>query len=206
MATAVVGMKFEVRLYTLFANQVYENVFHYGLASVTGTPSVKNVATDLVNALTGDGDLITEMRALIPSNMLMQKIEIQVVAPLRLRKDTFAYNLNGLGPTTQTGNLAGVVTKQGDIANKHNIGSLHIPISTAAATSANGVLSEAALEAISLVAVQVPLVVNLAGLVSASMQPVISNGKLSTEVSPITAAVPQTQVRVMRRRTVGLGQ
>lgn len=192
-----------------FNAQRIMNTFSWGveLAPAAGV-DWDNFVTTFNTHLVAAGSLIPAIRQATPVSYVITEIWYQycnIAGRFRLTKR--AHNLEGQWPVAgSTANLAGVITRRGDLAQRNNQSNLHIlaPSDTSAATG--GVLTQAyksALETIKAEIMEVRIINPAAGAVS--LVPVIANGPLATQVTPITTVDVQSTMRVMRRRTVGLG-
>jgi len=188
----------------LWHNQRTMTTFHYGVGSLIGTPTYLQFATDMKTAFNTAGGLIPTFLACCPPDYFLNNMWVQTIAPTRVVKTILSIATSGQNASdSNTANLSSVVTRRGALANRKNIGSVHIPYPNLDADGSNGTISAAHLALMEVFAVQVRRTVTMSG--TGSVTPVLFNGPTFTDVSPIESTISQLTVRTMRRRTVGRG-
>lgn len=204
MATVGAGDVLLVSFYGKLFNQTLINTFHYGVSIVAGDPLAKTFCDEVNAKLTGVSSLASKFLACCPAQYTLTFVRVQVIKPLRLA--AFQYS-NGTGGTstldTTTANLAGVVTRRGDLGNRKNVGSLHVPYPSSDAGVTAGTIStdmKTALGALGAVIIAGQQLATVGTIV-----PVIFNGPTKADVSPISTYIVQDTLRTMRRRNIGLG-
>jgi len=162
----------------------------------------------------GDGNLIeSAYLACLPDNYVLRRWTCQKIWPTRYRQYNYIRDVNGThGEGAETANLAGVLTMQTRIAGRGEQGNKHIGPLPHGPTSVDEGLLVAAYKTLlttlgTKLYADIPVVA--LGLVC---KPIVLHRELDdeghiinmTSTDIFTAAVQDT-IRVMRRRTVGLG-
>jgi len=205
MATVSAGDKFLVSFVGELLNQRIINTFWYGVESVVGPPNSNDVADALRAALIATGGLRADFLPCVPDNYVLQFMWIQRVDSPRLLKKIYPDNSPGTwGVDTDASNIAGTITRRGDLALRTAIGSLHVPISSDPTSIIAGELSITLNTRFNTLANELLVPINLTGI--ANLVPIIRNGPLAAQVTPITSVTVHPEVRTMRRRTLRLGE
>jgi hypothetical protein len=206
MADTTVGDIYLCTFRGSLAAQTILNTFAYRVATVDGNPTVSQIYDGLNAALdVAVNGLRSKFLDLMPSNYTSVSSIYQKIAPVRVASKTYEITSPGnFGFTAATANLAGTITRRGEFANRRNVSSLHLPYADQETGLVNGLVSAnwrvvaSALET----SMRTPVVL---APTSTTMQPVIYNRGAVPNFSPIVTTFSNTQLRVMRRRTVGLG-
>lgn len=197
---AAVGSAFGQRIMLTHAYQV---------VGIDPNQSELTVTTAILEALRGGGggDLFeTEYLACLPVDYTLDYWYAQKVAPVRYR---YAKHTRGVTGThadgCETANQAAVLTGTTVLSGRSQISNKHIgPIPQSANVQANGLVAAAYKAKLSALGAKMDN-----GLVDAaiglSMFPVIIHPTPATSSTLIIDFQPQDTIRVMRRRTVGLG-
>jgi hypothetical protein len=185
--------------------QTILNTFPLTVISVTGTPEVNDCLDALEAKIAGAGDLKTAYLNAVADNYTLDEIWLQVIFATRYRKKVYTIAAGGnSGANSLTPNVAGVLTRAGDQANKHNIGAIHLPIGTDDTSIVNGKLQATQKGLLNTVGTK------CRGTVSTS-SPAVTYAYSLFQHDPaglpsfVTTTFAQETARVMRRRTVGLG-
>lgn len=205
VAPAAAGQKYLVTFYGSCFGQNILNTFVYHLKTL-GTLDTHTVAEDTLHEILIQPNGLMErfINASVPSYIL-HAIKIQCIYPTRLAPATFPKTeLGGYITDTESANLAGVITRRGDLANRSNVGSLHIVAPMGVAGVVNGQVTAEWKTALDLLAEQVEQVYNEI-VFNSTWEPVLFNKNAPSVVTKVTDAFPQITARTMRRRTVGLG-
>lgn len=198
----------EVTLLAKFFNEDVQNKFHYACISVSGAAqSTPAVAAALQTNFVAPAGLINLIRLMSPNDYSLQGVRYQVIAPVRQVAYPIVTALAGLnGFDTTTANVAFAITKRGDLAGRKNISTTHLMGTTDSGIMEEGKISPQALtlaeNIASFLSNQVSVTV---GGVDYEFGPVIYHPTDPSNPTPITSTIVQRTVRVMRRRTVGLG-
>jgi len=204
MASTSLGDKILVTFNGRLLGETVMNTFWYQVSALTGTPNTSSFASALYANLNAGGGLIESFLACCPDNYTLVETWIQFVEPLRVVKSVFLTNESGTwGVDTDTTNLAGVITRRGDLAGRSHVGSLHVPISSDPTSIQLGELSGVLTTRMTTLCTDMASSQALTGVGTAN--PVLRNGPLTTDVTLINSCFVQTEVRIMRRRTVRVG-
>ena len=207
MANIQAGDRVQVTLNVTGFNQRMMSTFVYGLSTITGVATQAAALAALHTKLTAYDELVYRYRAALCPEFEVTEAWYQVISPSRYAKYTFTSGL-GVGTfalgTALSPNQAAVILRRGDFGNRHNVSTLHFPIGQNAGCQANGGIGadiETPLTSLAAKMLELP---STTGVV-AQWVPVINNGVNAPDYTPIVATALKTTVRVMRRRTVGLG-
>lgn len=188
---------------SLFAQRIL-NTFWYQVSALTGTPNTTSFGTALNTAITGAATLKTAFLDCCPDNYNLDQTWIQFIDPVRVVKSVFNDNLPGTwGADTDTANVAGVITRRGNLAGRKRVGSLHVPISSDPTAITDGILVPGLLARMATLASELPIALGVGSL--GQVNPILRNGPLTTDVTLIDSAFTHNEVRTMRRRTLGRG-
>jgi len=209
MASVATGQIYLMSLVGDMDGQECINTFTYRATDASDpTKTVQEVAIGLNAALSipdgGGKRFDSTYLALLPSQYVWVETWIQVVSPTRYVKSVFAGG--GAGTSNIDGhwaNSAAVITRRGEEANRKNIGSVHICFPSEAAAVAGKVPAGYKTD-MGDFATQMRATQALAGL-SVNMVPVLFHKGGTPNYSVIKSTIAQDTVRVMRRRTVGVG-
>lgn len=164
------------------------------------------VATWMGGGVAGNTLLFDLLTSLIPTNVVIERTVAQWVYSTRYVPQAYVVGTSGeYGGTCSTGNISGVLTKQSTFSGRRFVGSLHIPCLPSLA-HANGLIVQNYKNAMVNFAVEYKRTYALPGAAGNNFVPIImpkNPGALAP--AKIASIYPQPQVRVMRRRTVGLG-
>lgn len=189
-------------------DQLILSTFKYQITTVGTDVSWDVAATNLYTTLNTTGGFIDKYLAMISSNLTLEQVWIQLIFPTRYQKLVFPNGkVGGFIAAASTSNLAAVITRRGVLANKKNVGGLHVPYANTDPSLSNGLVSPAMLSAMGnfgslMLNAQVPatgLTVWTPGLLPAKPTSI-------SQWVPLYQTIPQTTARVMRRRTVGVGK
>jgi len=169
-----------------------------------------NAAIEAVRAGVGGGDLIeTKYRACLPVEYELDSIRGQIIAPNRR---VYSETLRGVPGThadgMETANLAGVITLRTAFAGRNQVGNKHIgPIPSAGAVMVLGELTGAYKTLLGTLATALMAQLVPVGI-AAVARPVIyhPDGAVPPNTDWVESAIIGETVRVMRRRTVRVGE
>ena len=201
---AAVGDRYLVTFHGLLLNQRIMSLFVYGLNTMVGAVTKYTIMSELNNALTGQGKLKEYYLACCPSNYNLVETWVQPIRPTRIAKEVFTDNLPGMwAPAAPTANLSAAITRRALLAGRHRVSTLSVPFPADSTAMNLGFTTVAYQTVLTDLADQLTEPVITAG--AHIMDPVIDNGPLITDFTPIEIAYGQTTVRTRHRRTVGLG-
>jgi len=190
-------------------NQTILNILHFRvLTAATGTTTVQSdsQATAEAIAITGSSDLASLMLPLLSNSYTMESVRAQDVFPIRYAPvlvDSIGTGSAGTGERT---NDAGVISKQTRLSGRDQVGSIHLgPLATGSVDA--GFMTPTWLEAAQTLADAMEVVISpVSGL---TMEPVLwhrTKTVLQNYSDRVTNCTPRESARVMRRRTVRVGQ
>lgn len=203
-----VGDVIQVVIESEVLSQVCLNVLHYRCEVQPAGATYDGALFDVMNAV-GIGDdenIVPKMRPLMGENARVFRIQAQRVYPHRDHYVRDTIDQDGLAPVVcNAPNLAFVLTKQGEKIGRGRSGNFHL----AGVTDqhyALGFVTEAGIDLMEALADKLgdPIVPQLDAF---GYRPGMFNPALGADLNwnPIVAVTPQPTVRVIRRRTVGLG-
>lgn len=220
MAGLLVDDVISVRFTGKTFDQQFINTFHYIVTAPD--PVSPGVLADLTSmSATIDGaaaGIWVRWKLCVPASSTPEFIEIQRIAPVRSVKGQRTPTAVITGrPNNNTANTSAVITKGTARGARGQVGSIHLP-GVADLDQVAGELDPALLVFMDQLAsaMLLPITVVATGL---SMSPVLYHPPYKGDptavppkppraysVDPLVRAFPQTQVRVMRRRTLGVGR
>lgn len=197
-------------------NQICMSVLHYvytnGATVADNITATSGLLAKIDNPLTNQ--LAIRLAACQASNVSYLDVSAQVIWPTRYLKFKSAFALTGTGLAFNTAqNLAAVITKQTQFASRSGVGSLHIGGLSPTDYSA-GLVDPGLKTRMDFLGTEMLADINDAvnGIVwhpcLANKTPIVGTDPVKFEVSGSTLLytfVVQPELRVMRRRTVGLG-
>lgn len=187
----------------LFGQQVI-NTFAYRKTDPTTNPDGKQTITDLLAALTGPGTLVQEWANCMSISVVDLVVTGQMIAPARYTK-VFAAGVpasGAVGDEALTPNTAVVITRRGELANRRNLGNIHVP-GVPFSYQSEGEVTEVAFAQYAELAGKMTEIINLAD--DQQFTPVIFNREQPSLSPPAVSTIVQRTIRVMDRRTVGRG-
>lgn len=181
------------------------NTFPYYASNVTGTPTDAQVFAALDAQFAALNGFRPRLRDCLPQNWVGLPTWYQVIKPTRYRKVYGAEFGNGaFEADALTANVQASITRYGAIANRRNIGGVRIPIPQDTTVCNDGYLSTAYKAALNLFLTQMIQVRTLTSP-AVTLVPLVGLATGGISETPLDGAVVQDTVRVIRRRTVGLG-
>jgi len=191
-----------------FGQQVM-NKFYYKVGVTSAGPDPFAALFEALDAqLSVVLGMYTRYRLMLPSNWDATINRYQVLSPDRLVAfDVDKVGLHGTNTfETLTANVAACITRRGSFANRHNIASTHILRTEDAAFITDGKLTALAKGALSLFKGHLTTSLDIAtDSGDTNLIPVIFNKNIPADSVPVTSTLTQETVRVMRRRTLGIG-
>lgn len=210
MAAPAVGQFYLVTIEGRLANQTTLSTFWYRLAVLGNESNVEQVYSDM-NDVIQDADGLADLFArCCPDDWVSPRVWIQCIAPTRLASHKFVNGDVGGDLTAFTANTDAVILRRGEVANRRNVSTLHVPIAVNDTNCDDGVLLVTGVKPKLLeLAAQMLVPIALPGIVPGRMDPVVYNPKPKPPLVPshalIVSTVVEDTVRVMTRRTVGRG-
>ena len=207
MAAAGQGDKFLVTINGLIHGQRTMTTFQYSLEDVTGALTVQDCYAALSSDFRAVGGMIELIKNAAPSTWTFTEAWYQKIASVRqVRLVESLSSGPGVRAASQVTQLAGVISRFGEVASRRARGRVYIPISSGDVTSGAivfalaGILASVAQQML----VEIPVLVNVATLKPWIYTPPKGNPPLATNVQLYGTAV-QTTARTLTRRTVGRG-
>lgn len=184
------------------SGQVLLNTFFY--KQTGGVPDYPTFVTTWDTWNLAVGHMVDALLPCISAAVTLDAIIYQPIRTTRYRPITVAHALNG----SQNGqevpqNISQVVTRAGVLANKHNVGAIHLP-PCQADQIINGTLDVGQINLLRTFASKV-IQQAAPGGGGVTLDPVLISRNVVLAPQLITIAFPQDTIRVMRRRTVRLG-
>jgi len=206
MAGLNIGDVVSIQIHGRIFNQVTMSTFHYKVTTASTTPDTKvaleALGTSFKTQLNAPGLAFLQAA---PQNWLAEKVRLQVVSPILSQYAIVSWNLFGtIGSDANASNVTGTLTRRTSFGGRTQIGALHTaPLPDAAMLS--GLIAASHLAKMDNLADKMDN--NFTVLAETTqVTPVLwstndpfNNNKL------ITSIIVQPEIRVMRRRTVGLG-
>lgn len=209
MADISIGDVAQLTAVGLCASQTVLNTWFYrcvSLGSSLGT-SVTTAMEELITKIEGTvGGLGDKFIALMPTNYTLVRHTAQVVSPVRYTK-VFGAVVNTAGDSgaiCSTANIAAVITRRGDLATRKDVGSLHLVYPDALTEATTGIINAGYLSAMDDLCLQMKATLTLAPS-TLVWEPILFHRTGTPNYSKVTYCFAQNTIRVMRRRTVGLG-
>lgn len=186
--------------------QTVMSVFHYQYIGPTTIADGAAALDTLLSNQFEPGSLLDKYLLACNADLKVTNINAQLVAPGRFAKlsqlPAVGYSQGRIAGTPLPSSTAVAITKRGDSANRHSVGTLHMG-GVDSASVADSVLTEAG--KLLYAAVAGTLYFNIQANVDESFRPIIFNRAGPTSSVRVTAATKQNNVRTMRRRVVGRG-
>lgn len=210
MATVNVGDVLEVTYQMTLYGQRLLTVLHY---KVTTAPTVVTdpllSQADVLNEIKNGGaqDRVTVYRNCVSNNLNFDALTAQYVYPGRWRRSTLNINVAGsVSGSAGSANIAAVIEKTTDLAGKANRGSVHVP-GIQNGQYSNGLIGTTLNNNLVLLADKLITTINESGAGAGVWKPIIFHRRFPATTSQIwNSYTIQQTVRVMRRRTVGVGK
>lgn len=194
----------QVNVFQTFNGQRLINTLHYQYHHTGGAPDYEDAMNELLDELFTAGDLVDDIHGLQPTVATLDYLTAQPVYPDRYTaviRDYNAVGARGGDPAPQ--NLAAVITKTSALAKRYGRGSWHQG-GLIAADNVNGNISFGLSGLLQQIATDILAERALATL--GTMTPVLWSKKVPGRVTPIKGTIVQGSIRVMRRRTIGVGK
>lgn len=204
------GELWELRLKGRLNAQDIITVAHYRVTVITPPVAVVALNAALQTQAKLAGGFGFQALPALPANYAGISVDCQRVFPLteRSANSGSAWDVAGASPNADTSNVAQVITRRTARAGRSEISTGHLPCPTTSDSIVGGELTpDQTTELTKWIACQsLPIVL---GGIGVTLEPVIWHRGIPIEgrySSFITSAIVQPTVRVMRRRTVGIGK
>lgn len=195
-----------VTIESRMSNQQVMTLLAYRV-KIGSPPSIdgRAVLTTFNQALNAAGDLVQLYQDCMSNDVKQVRTKVQKIHPLRMSYiERFAVNPDGaVAEDMLSTNLAVVVTRKGEAAGRHSIGNLHLygcPKSFTTDGEVNGTGVVAYSDLMTKMREEYTV-----GLASTVLEPIIYNRTTPSASERVQNLQLQLPLRIMRRRTVGLG-
>jgi hypothetical protein len=182
------------------------NVFHYRVLSPSSIPVVADEMSALTSVIANNTgtNLFSSLRAVTPDNYFFTSISAQPIFPVRWRRSVRLTAQSGQRTEATVTNLQASITLVTDFSGRSHVGGKRIALSQADTANGNVINTlQVPLNAVA-DACKVPITVtNGDGTYAPCLYRRNGQGNRFTD---ITGAFRQDTARVIRRRTVGLGE
>jgi len=203
-ANVSVGQTVLVNVIGRYMGQTTMNSYPYLVSAVTGTVTIASAAAALNTALNAAGALFKKQLACAPQNWTFMESWVQFIRPVRYRK--FVFEIDEIGTFVDvdsgTPNVQASIERFAEESGRHDQGAVRIPIGTDSTSIQGGLVTNALKTALLALAVQMELNIIAGGV---TFLPI--TGLVAPTWTPLRLAGTSVKdtVRVIRRRTVGLG-
>jgi len=198
------GALCQIRIVGTCDNQQFISLFHYRFVDGPANPNGAQMLLDILNVFCPAGNVLEVYQNCIGQDIVDMEVYAQWIEPVRYvaRRDINGPYV-GVAPfDTRSANISTAITKKGELANRHAIGTLHMPAVPDNMID-NGYVSAGGL--VDLQGLGDKMAVSLIVAGARQMEPCIYNRADYEQSVPIVSCSVQPTLRVSRRRTVGLG-
>lgn len=201
-----VGQYYRVTHDLTMMSQRLMNTFNYRLDTVGTETDNEALGIAMRLVLNAAGRLRAKYLLAIPPQVTLANTWIQTLWPTRMRKQTFVDALPGtLAGIASSANTAASIERNGDRASRHDIGRIQLPAANDTGSITNGVITAAGyLAALNALGLEMITTITTAG--GSVLRPVLLRTPVDGSFSYVIGGTVQTTLRVMRRRTVGVGK
>jgi len=203
---APVGAIFLSTMRYQHAGQILRNQFHWRLEANQNTRPV-NVVCDALDAeMNKLNGIFKKMQVIRESGCVLLDTAHQMIRPARYAGVGYAKNVAGdvLTIGISVTQLAAVLVRRSVNATRRGLSRIHMPIAADPGVIDNGVLSATTLTTMGEIGNAILNTTTLGD--GMSVLPIVFNPGADPEYAYIQTFAVQNQVRVVRRRTVGLGE
>lgn len=204
MAVQAVGDRILVTFVGRLLQQRTMNTFLYRVASVPPGTDIGVLAGFIYTELNTTGGLASRYLDCVPVNLSLEQIWIQTIAPTRYTKSIFTVGDVGSGGQADTANVQQSITRKGELAGRFSIGGIRVPCATTVDTITDGKLTTSALAALNALAGEMKETLSVASG-TATLVPQVGTPPAPVNSIDLVDTIAENTVRVIRRRTVGLG-
>jgi hypothetical protein len=206
MAGLNIGDVVSIQIHGRIFNQVTMSTFFYKVTTAATTPDTKvaleALGTAFKTQLNAPGLAFVQAA---PQNWVAEKVRLQVVSPYLSQYAIVNWNMFGtVGSDANASNVTGTLTRRTSLGGRNQIGALHTaPLPDAAML--NGLIAASHIARLENLADKMDN--NFTVLAETTqVTPVLwSHTDPFDDTKLITSIIVQPEIRVLRRRTVGLG-
>lgn len=202
---AAVGQVYRTQLRGRLNGQRIISILDYRLEVVPAPTVVTAVYTFMANLHVVAGGLKDKYKAPLPTNYILDEIGYQCIWPVRIVQNFTAVAEFGLSGLADTSNVQQSIEKRGEKATRYAVGGMRPPVGTQATNFTAGLLSNGQKVVLQALADEIPNQLG-DGVTTLTLRPIIYNRSFIPNYTYITECRIKDTVRVMRRRTVGVGE
>lgn len=205
MADMAVGQVVQVTVVGRYLGQTTMNTYPHVVTAIAGGPVTMTAGLTALNtAIAAVDKLYNKQRKCCPQNWVHVESWLQVVFPTRLRKLSFAIDLPGVFTEFDglTPNLQASIERFSEEAGRREQGAVRIPIGTDNTCIEDGSITPGLKTELALLAVQMAATTVAGGV---TYVPVVGLGSPPSASLKVFGTNVKDTVRVIRRRTLGLG-
>lgn len=185
------------------------NTFYYSVSAVGAVPGDRWTAyASLRTQMQLPAGLEVDLRACMTADVSLETLRLQFISPQRMAFREFVVGNNGTHPgVSGTPNVAASIERRTELASRHGVGRIQIAGMPDNAYS-TGFLTVPYIAVLDTLATEIPR--DITDAAGNTYRPVLAyHDPLSAPpwvASPVIGCETKNTVRVMRRRTVGLGE
>lgn len=206
-ANAAVGQKYLITIKGELSAQTILSTFWYECTGLIPIVTVQDAYTFLAAEFAKLNGMLVKFTDACPADYTCNELWVQCISPNRIAKRVVTKNIvGGDAFDAMTANVAAVVLRRGEQADRKNVSTLHVPLAVDGNNVDAGVLDPAGIK-VQLALLAAEMLVTLDSGAGDTFIPVVWNpetGGLAAGKPIVTTLVEETS-RVMRRRTVRLG-
>lgn len=204
-ANVELGAVLQITFVGRYCGQTTMNTYPHVVTAIP-TPNVTyNAFAEALNVTwQGAGKLISTQRNCCPQNWEHVSLWVQQVRSVRMRAAKVPVGLIGMFTETDglTANVQASIERFGELANRHEIGAVRIPIGTDDSCFDEGEITPALKTALELHGVQMAATTTSLGV---TIKPLVGLGAPTYPVTLVAGTEVKDTCRVIRRRTVRVG-
>lgn len=198
----------DIMMYTISGTchgQRWMNTFHYRARLAPSLP-VQEAAFDAFDTqMKLTNGLEARLRNVLSTSVTIDQRWFQITKPARFAKYTLGGAVAGNQDVAQTTqNIQAAITRRGEMGNRKSVGGIRVILGTSDDVIQNGAIEPGQIALLELLAQSMELTVVTTGAV-VTWDPLVSNPANAAEFINVVQCFVQPTVRVIRRRTVGLG-
>lgn len=205
LPNAEVGQIYRYTIFGRLNGQRTMNSQDYRLEVLPAPLDVLSAGDAINTAWDAPGGRLSAYLSCVPDNMTVEKVRVQVLAPVRAINKDYTKNVPGTGPAANTPNLQQSIEKRGEKATRYAVGGMRLPLGSGAAAILDGVLTIGQKNALQAFADVLKNQIG-DGVALITFRPVVYNRSFIPNYTYVFTCVAQSTARTQHRRTVGLGE
>lgn len=202
---AAVGQIYRTQIRGRLNGQRIVSILDYRLEVIPAPTVVTAVYAYMSGLHVVAGGLKDKYKGCTPSNYILDEIGYQCIYPVRIVQQFTAVAEFGLAGLADTSNVQQAIEKRGEKATRYAVGGMHPPVGTQVTNFTAGLLTNGQKVVLQALADEIPNQLG-DGVTTLTLRPVIYNRSFIPNYTYITECRIKDTVRVMRRRTVGVGE